>query len=99
MVKCTDCGFLAFRTQPHVEWGMPFLAEADQEVRDSGWNFKNALYEVIPICFMRESQFMNQRPHPTDAGLVDLVKEMLTQDKELPGIHPVAARFYAEGAP
>jgi len=80
-VKCTDCGFLAFRTSPFREWGLPHLAEADQDVRNAGYNSKNDLYEYSPICFMREATFMKEKREIPINSWPPVVKEMLTRKR------------------
>lgn len=68
-VKCVDCGFLAFRTKWDSGWGIPHLAEADQEMRESDFrSFPGVIYEFRPVCFMRVAEFqediLNLRPTP-----------------------------------
>ena len=84
MVKCTSCGFLAFRTQAFSELPVPYLAEADQTTRDEGYNKQNAIYDIWPICFMRESGFMRERSQfpRSSADVVEATKGMLKRDRE-----------------
>lgn len=83
-VKCAECGFLAFRTQSFHELGIPFLAEADEETRSAGNCYKNDLYDVLPICFMREKQFMTQRKalDQADLGVRTAIENMLTRKRD-----------------
>lgn len=74
MVKCTDCGYLAFRHKDTRN-----LTEAEQEFRDTGELTRDLnrryVYDIFPICFKLAANFRKEVPQMTEENLFSVLNE------------------------
>ena len=85
MVKCADCGFLAFR---HFETQQ--LVEATEKIRERGafptttGSYKRSMLEKVPICFAMKYDLRAELPgdkdDPNGPDIVTVVRKERTCD-------------------
>jgi len=84
VVKCSECGFLAFRAKGNLEF-----VEAEDFIR-SGYQIPTSLVHPMPFCFVRKLDFRTTYGwNPRSMGIGDTeIFPVIVEERECDGFTP-----------